>query len=146
MQLSHVLTLAFATAALAKVYNDNSPISDSVPGPSSAVVMQADVFGTAVGIASAKLRAKTLEARASTIVVCEDMNGGGSCLTITGIENGVCYNINGIWNDSISSTDTHGATCTVFENQGCSGDQSTANGKVNWGHMNDIISSFRCFQ
>jgi hypothetical protein len=145
MQLSQVLTLAFATTAMAKVYNDNSPIPDSVERPSNSVTMQANTFGTAVKAASAKLRAKALHARASSIYVCEHSNFGGACATIDGLESGVCYSINGIWNDVISSTDTYGHTCTVFEHSGCSGDQSTVNGAVNWGHMNDKISSLRCF-
>lgn len=34
----------------------------------------------------------------------------------------------------------------MFEHQGCSGDQSTVNGAVNWGYMNDKISSYRCYE
>lgn len=174
MQLSYVLSLASAATVLAKVYNDNSPIPASVPNPSNAVTMHADTFGTAVEAVSARLHAKDLaQAQAFSIVVCEHSNFGGSCWTITGIDSGVCCkfigpkisklspncipfvavsnkkttdNINGIWNDVISSTDTQGHTCTVFEHQGCGGDQSTVNGRVNWGHMNDKISAFRCFQ
>ncbi|KAH6857145.1 hypothetical protein B0I37DRAFT_443708 [Chaetomium sp. MPI-CAGE-AT-0009] len=145
MQLSQVLALAFATTAMAKVYNDNTPIPESVERPSNSVTMQANTFGTPVKAVSAKLRRKVLQARASSIYVCEHSNFNGACVTIGGLESGVCYNINGIWNDVISSTDTYGHTCTVFEHQGCSGDQSTVNGAVNWGHMNDKISSLRCF-
>lgn len=174
MQLSQVLTLAFAAIALAEVYDDNNLIPASVSQPSDTVTMDADAFGTAVAGVSAKFRPRNLiQARAFGIVVCEHSNFGGACLTINGIDSGVCCkfigpklsklgpksvpsvavsdkkstdNINGIWNDVISSTDTNGHTCTVFEHQGCTGDQSTVNGAVNWGHMNDKISSYRCFQ
>lgn len=90
MQLSQVLALAFATTAMAKVYNDNSPVPDSVGRPSVSETMQANTFGTAVKAASARRRSKALQARASSIYVCEHSNFNGACLTITGIENGVC--------------------------------------------------------
>lgn len=174
MQLSQVLTLAFAATVLAKVHNDNTPIPGSLRTPSNAATMDADTFGTAVPALSARLHPKDLlQARASSILVCEHANFGGSCLTITGINNGVCCkftgskllklspkcrpfvavsdkkrtdNINSGWNDRISSTDTRGSTCTVFEHGGCGGDQSTVNGRVNWGHMNDNISSYKCWE
>ena len=147
MQLSQALTLAFAATVLAKVHEDNTPIPSSLRAPVNAPTMDADTFGTAVPDSSNRLHPKDLlQARASSILVCEHANFGGSCLTITGINNGVCYNVNGIWNDSISSTDTRGSTCTVFQHQGCGGDQSTVNGRVNWGHMNDKISSYKCWE
>ena len=147
MQLSQILTLASAATVLAKVHNDNSPIPASVPRPSNTVTMHADTFGTAVEAVSARLHPKDLlQARASSILVCVDANFGGNCAEITGLENGVCYNLVASWNDIISSTDTRGHTCTVFEHAGCTGDQSTVNGAVNWGHMNDNISSLRCFE
>lgn len=90
MQLSQVLALAFATTAMAKVYNDNSPVPDSVERPSDSVTMHANTFGTVVKAASAKLRPKGLQARASSIYVCEHSNFNGACLTISGIENGAC--------------------------------------------------------
>jgi hypothetical protein len=146
MQLFQILALASAATVLAKVHNDNSPIPASVPRPSNTVTIYADDFGTAVGFMSARRHPKDLlQVRASDIVACEHANFEGACVTITGLESGVCYNINGIWNDVISSTNTNGHTCTVFEHQGCGGDQSTVNGAVNWGHMNDKISSLRCF-
>lgn len=90
MQLSQVLILASAATVLAKVHNDNSPIPASVPRPST-VTVHADTFGTAVEAVSARLHPKDLvQALASSIVVCEHSNLGGSCLTITGIQNGVC--------------------------------------------------------
>ncbi|KAH7313968.1 hypothetical protein B0I35DRAFT_480603 [Stachybotrys elegans] len=147
MQLSQLLTLASAAVVLAKVHDDNSPIPASVPSPSDAVTVTADTFGTAAGAVSARLHAKDLvERMAFSILVCEHSNFNGACLTITGIDHGVCYNINSGWNDRISSTDTRGHTCTVFQHASCRGDQSTVNGRVNWGHMNDQISSYRCFE
>ncbi|KAK4184339.1 hypothetical protein QBC35DRAFT_540533 [Podospora australis] len=146
MQLSQVLTLAFAATALGKVYNDNTPIPASVERLSTGKTVEATDLGPAVGAVSAKLRAKALlQARAFAIYMCEHSNFGGSCITINGINSGVCYNLNGIWNDVVSSTDTYGHTCTVFQHQGCTGDQSTVNGAVNWGYMNDKISSYRCY-
>ncbi|KAH6623779.1 hypothetical protein F5144DRAFT_659009, partial [Chaetomium tenue] len=146
MQFSQILALAFATTAMAAVFTDNSPIPTSVALPADAVVMDADTFGTAVDTASAKLRRATLHARDFSIYVCEHSNFNGACLNLNGVASGVCYNINGIWNDVISSTDTRGHTCTMFQHQGCKGDQSTVNGRVNWGHMNDKISSYRCYE
>jgi hypothetical protein len=90
MQLSQILALAFATTAMAKVYTDNIPIPDSVEGPSNSVAIEANTFGTAVGAASAKLRAKALQARASSMTTCEHANFGGSCRTVTGIQAGTC--------------------------------------------------------
>ncbi|PVH94147.1 hypothetical protein DM02DRAFT_540064 [Periconia macrospinosa] len=149
MQLSQVLTLASAATVLAKVHNDNSPIPASVPRPSNTATMHASgygVWGTAVGAVSARLHPKDLlQAQASSIFVCEHADFGGNCVNIDGLESGVCYNLNSSWNDVISSTDTNGHTCTVFEHQGCTGDQSTVNGRVNWGYMNDKITSLRCF-
>ena len=90
MQLSQVLALAFATTAMAKVHNDNSPIPDSVERPSNSVTMDANTFGTAVKAASAKLRPKALQARAFSIYVCEHSNFNGACITINDVGSGVC--------------------------------------------------------
>lgn len=91
MQLSQILALTFATTAMAKVYNDNSPIPDSVALPTDAVVMQADTFGTAVDTVSAKLRRKApLQARDFSIYVCEHSNFNGACLDLGGVASGVC--------------------------------------------------------
>jgi hypothetical protein len=174
MQISHLVTIASAAIVQAKVYNDNSPIPASVSSPSDTVAVPADSFGTAVGAASARLHSKDLvQAQAFDILMCEHTNFLGQCLTITGIEHGVCCKfisrfyalkscpecvlyiavsnqgtdiLSTEWNDRISSTDTRGHTCTVFEHAGCEGDQSTINGRYNWGHMNDRITSYRCFE
>lgn len=90
MQFFQVLALAFATTAMAKVHNDNSPIPDSVERPSNAVPIQANAFGTAVKAASAKRHPKALQARSFGIYVCEHANFEGACLSIGGIDSGVC--------------------------------------------------------
>jgi hypothetical protein len=90
MQLSQILALAFATTAMATVYNDNIVIPASVEGPKNAVAVDAAEFGTAVTGASAKLRAKGLEARASQQTSCEHANFQGACRTVGGINAGTC--------------------------------------------------------
>ena len=144
MQIPQVLVLAFAATALAKIWDDNTIIPASVKHPANSPTIQS---GPPEAVVSAKLRRhpKALQARDSTLYVCEHANWGGACATWGGLGNQVCYNVPSAWNDVISSTDTYGHTCTFFEHAGCTGDQSTVNGGVNWGYMNDKITSFRCY-
>lgn len=87
MQPSQLLILASVATALAKVYDDNSPIPASVKRPVDTVKLDA---GTAFGTISARLRAKSLQARAATLVICEHSNFQGNCATIAGIQSGGC--------------------------------------------------------
>lgn len=49
------------------------------------------------------------------------------------------------WNDRISSLDTRGHACIIYDNFGCDGDRSVEfAGVFNAGFLNDRISSFRC--
>ena len=91
MQLSQVLTLAFATTVLAKVYNDNTPIPDSVVGSPEVedVTITADEF--AVGAPSARLHRKDdIGILSSKIRVCKHGDFVKPCLTISNISDGRC--------------------------------------------------------
>ncbi|KAL8788717.1 MAG: hypothetical protein Q9213_001531 [Squamulea squamosa] len=83
------------------------------------------------------------------LFVCIDKNFGGRCQNLETTTN-VCFNLGNGFSDSISSLGPdQGTTCTIYDNQGCSG--TSVGGIVSPGindlsdfGFNDRASSYRC--
>ncbi|PPQ96380.1 hypothetical protein CVT26_004982 [Gymnopilus dilepis] len=81
-----------------------------------------------------------------TLRVCTDMNFGGECVSMqyNGHE---CINLPANINDQISSASTigNGHSCTLYEDNNCSGATFTLSGPVQFlSSFNDQMSSFKC--
>jgi len=83
------------------------------------------------------------------LFVCDSANFNGRCENLES-NRGQCYNLLNGWNDVISSLGPdQGTTCTLWENNDCTG--RSLGGIVNPGinnlvdfSFNDIASSYRC--
>ncbi|KAK2049996.1 hypothetical protein LZ31DRAFT_548814 [Colletotrichum somersetense] len=86
------------------------------------------------------------------LYICADANFSGRCENLQSTT-GQCYNLQNGWNDVVTSLGPDaGTSCTIWENNGCSG--ASISGIVspgifnladsNW-NFNDRASSYRCF-
>ncbi|KAF2688850.1 hypothetical protein K458DRAFT_484774 [Lentithecium fluviatile CBS 122367] len=91
------------------------------------------------------LLAAATSTTALQITLYTNTNYGGDSTTISLIS-GSCTDA-GQYNDKVSSVKMYGASCTLFENYGCSGGQFKINGDTPSleGVFNDKMSSVTCY-
>ncbi|KZL86570.1 hypothetical protein CI238_05631 [Colletotrichum incanum] len=86
------------------------------------------------------------------LYICSDANFSGRCQNLES-NTGQCYNLANGFNDVVSSLGPdQGTSCTIWENNGCSGASITNIvspgifnlADSNW-NFNDRASSYRCF-